>query len=164
MERTVRKQLTAATFMTLVATSAFAANKVSEIDVSVDLPAIENAEAAAVWTSLGTDLETAIAERITPILGEDGTEVVIDINEVALASAFENAYALEDSQLIGDVQIQNPGWLNDNDFELSVTAVQAVSAASPEVDISQLTIASEEVYEAMITAFANNVSEKLLNN
>lgn len=160
----MRKQLTAATFMTLVATSAFAANKVSEIDVSVDLPAIENAEAAAVWTSLGTDLETAIAERITPILGEDGTEVVIDINEVALASAFENAYALEDSQLIGDVQIQNPGWLNDNDFELSVTAVQAVSAASPEVDISQLTIASEEVYEAMITAFANNVSEKLLNN
>lgn len=160
----MRKQLTAATFMTLVATSAFAANKVSEIDVSVDLPAIENAEAAAVWTSLGTDLETAIAERITPILGEDGTEVVIDINEVALASAFENAYALEDSQLIGDVQIQNPGWLNDNDFELSVTAVQAVSAASPEIDISQLTIASEEVYEAMITAFANNVSEKLLNN
>ena len=160
----MRKQLTAATFMTLVATSAFAANKVSEIDVSVDLPAIENAEAAAVWTSLGTDLETAIAERITPILGEDGTEVVIDINEVALASAFENAYALEDSQLIGDVQIQNPGWLNDNDFELSVTAVQAVSAASPEVDISQLTIASEEVYEAMITAFANNVSEKLLND
>ena len=160
----MRKQLTAATFMTLVATSAFAANKVSEIDVSVDLPAIENAEAAAVWTSLGTDLETAIAERITPILGEDGTEVVIDINEVALASAFGNAYALEDSQLIGDVQIQNPGWLNDNDFELSVTAVQAVSAASPEVDISQLTIASEEVYEAMITAFANNVSEKLLNN
>ena len=160
----MRKQLTAATLMTLVATSAFAANKVSEIDVSVDLPAIENAEAAAVWTSLGTDLETAIAERITPILGEDGTEVVIDINEVALASAFENAYALEDSQLIGDVQIQNPGWLNDNDFELSVTAVQAVSAASPEVDISQLTIASEEVYEAMITAFANNVSEKLLNN
>lgn len=160
----MRKQLTAATFMTLVATSAFAANKVSEIDVSVDLPAIENAEAAAVWTSLGTDLETAIAERITPILGEDGTEVVIDINEVALASAFENAYALEDSQLIGDVQIQNPGWLNDNDFELSVTAVQAVSAASPEVDVSQLTIASQEVYEAMITAFANNVSEKLLNN
>ena len=160
----MRKQLTAATFMTLVATSAFAANKVSEIDVSVDLPAIENAEAAAVWTSLGTDLETAIAERITPILGEDGTEVVIDINEVALASAFENAYALEDSQLIGDVQIQNPGWLNDNDFELSVTAVQAVSATSPEVDISHLTIASEEVYEAMITAFANNVSEKLLNN
>ena len=160
----MRKQLTAATFMTLVATSAFAANKVSEIDVSVDLPAIENAEAAAVWTSLGPDLETAIAQRITPILGEDGTEVVIDINEVALASAFENAYALEDSQLIGDVQIQNPGWLNDNDFELSVTAVQAVSAASPEIDISQLTIASEEVYEAMITAFANNVSEKLLNN
>ena len=160
----MRKQLTAATLMTLVATSAFAANKVSEIDVSVDLPAIENAEAAAVWTSLGPDLETAIAQRITPILGEDGTEVVIDINEVALASAFENAYALEDSQLIGDVQIQNPGWLNDNDFELSVTAVQAVSAASPEIDISQLTIASEEVYEAMITAFANNVSEKLLNN
>lgn len=156
------KTIAPAAFIAVLATGAHASQTISEIDVSVDLPAIENKEAAAVWTSLGTDLETAIAERITPLLGENGTEVVVDINEVALATAFENAYALEDSSLIGMVEIKEPGLLNDEEYELTVTASQAVSALSPSIDMSQLTIASEEVYTALINAFADNVSEKLM--
>lgn len=146
----------------LLATGALADQTVSEIDVSVDLSAIENREAAAVWTSLGTDLETAIAERVTPLLGENGTEVTVDINTVSLATAFENAYALEDSTLTGLVEISRPGMMNDEEYELSVTASQAISAMSPSVDASQLTIASEEVYRAMVDAFATNISAKLM--
>ena len=155
------KTIASSLALSVFATGAFAAQTVSEIDVSVDLPAIENSEAAQVWTSLGTDLETAIAERIAPQLGEDGSEVVVDINEVALASAFENAYALEDSTLSGLVEIRVPGLLNNEEYELSVTAGQAMSAASPDVDLASMTIASAEVYQAMIDAFADNVAQKL---
>lgn len=155
------KSIATSLALSAFATGAFAAQTVSEIDVSVDLPAIENSEAAQVWTSLGTDLETAIAERIAPQLGEDGSEVVVDINEVALASAFENAYALEDSTLSGLVEIRVPGLLNNEEYELSVTAGQAMSAASPDVDLASMTIASAEVYRAMIDAFADNVAQKL---
>lgn len=144
-----------------IATASIAAQTVSEIDVSVDLPAIENTEAAQVWTSLRTDLETAIAARIAPQLGEDGSEIVVDINEVALASAFENAYALEDSTLSGLVEIRVPGLLNNEEYELSITAGQAMSAASPQVDLGSMTIASAEVYQAMIGAFADHVAQKL---
>ncbi len=155
------KTLATGIALSVFSTGAFAAQTVSEIDVSVDLPAIENSEAAQVWTSLGTDLETAIAERITSQLGEDGAEVVVDINEVALASAFENAYALEDLTLSGLVEIRVPGLLNNEEYELSITAGQAMSATSPEVDLESMTIASTEVYQAMINAFADNVAQKL---
>ena len=57
------KTIAPAAFIAVLATGAHASQTISEIDVSVDLPAIENKEAAAVWTSLGTDLETAIADR-----------------------------------------------------------------------------------------------------
>lgn len=155
------KQILAGAVFAGLSSTAFAAQTISEIDVSVDLPAIENSEAAKVWTSLGTDLETAIAERVANQLGENGTEVVIDINEVALATAFENAYALEDSSLVGMVDIRVPGVLNNEEYELTVTASQAIAALDPTIDRSTLTIASEEVYRAMIDAFADNVSMKL---
>lgn len=155
------KQIVAAAALAGLSSSAFAAQTISEIDVSVDLSAIENSEAARVWTSLGRDLETAIAERVADQLGEDGTEVVVDINEVALATAFENAYALEDSSLVGMVEIRVPGLLNNEGYELRVTAGQAIAALDPTLDRASLTIASEEVYRAMIDAFADNVSMKL---
>ena len=155
------KSLATSLAFSAIATAGIAAQTVSEIDVSVDLPAIENSEAAQVWTSLGTDLETAIAERIAPQLGEDGSEVVVDINEVALASALANASALEDSPLSGLVEIRVPGLLNNEEYELSITAGQAMSAASPDVDLASMTIASAEVYQAMIEAFADNVAQKL---
>ena len=155
------KNILAGAILTGLSTTAFAAQTISEIDVSVDLKAIGNSEAAGVWTSLGTDLETAIAERVAEQLGEDGTEVVIDINEVALATAFENAYALEDSSLVGMVDIRVPGLLNNEGYELTVTVGQAMSALDPTIDRASLTIASDEVYRAMIDAFADNVSMKL---
>jgi hypothetical protein len=161
METNMFKNLATGLPFSALATAGLAAQTVSEIDVSVDLPAIENSEAAQVWTSLGTDLETAIAERIAPQLGEDGSEVVVDINEVALASAFENAYALDNSTLAGLVEIREPGLLNNEAYELSITAGQAMSAASPEVDLANMTIASTELYRAMIDAFADNVAQKL---
>lgn len=155
------KQIIAAAVFAGLSSTAFAATIVSEIDVSVDLPAVENSEAAKVWTSLGNDLETAIAERLAGQLGENGAEIVVDINEVALATAFENAYALEDSSLVGMVDIRAPGMGNDEEYELTVTAGQAIAALDPSIDRTSLTIASEEVYRAMIDAFADNVSMKL---
>ena len=155
------KTLATTLSLSLAATAAIPAPTVSDISVSVELPAIENPEAAEVWKSLEGDLETAIAARLADQLGDDGTEVMIDINEVALASAFENAYALEDSTLAGEIDLSEPGLLNDEEYTLSVTAGQAISAANPDVDLASMTIASEEVYRAMINAFADNVAEKL---
>mgnify|MGYP000716501060 CR=1 FL=1 len=49
----------------------------------------------------------------------------------------------------------------NEEYELAVTAGQAMSAASPDVDLASMTIASVEVYQAMIDAFADNVAQKL---
>lgn len=72
---------------------AFAAvDTVKEIEVTADLSAIQNADAAAYWGRLEADLEAAIASRLVDRLAEEGAEgarILVDLREVELASAFE---------------------------------------------------------------------------
>jgi len=147
--------------LTLAATTAIAATNVKEIDVEVDLDAIENIQAAQVWTEVGSDLETAIAERLIGQLDDSGARILIDIDEVQLANSFQQAFGVADSVLVGDVNIKEPGIANNERYTLTVQAEQLVAYFPDGTIQGDLTMGSEVYYTAMVNAFADNVVEKL---
>jgi hypothetical protein len=147
-----------------IATAVVAETKVSNIDVHADLSAIQTYEAAGNWKTLETDLETAIAERLVTNIAEegaDGAEIEVDIDEVALANNFEAALGIGAWSIVGDVDIDMPDPSKNENYTLTVTTDQ-LGAYYPEgTDAATLTVESEAFYNAVISAFADNVASKL---
>lgn len=144
----------------LTATGAMAAGGVESIEVEADLSAIQNVEAAQVWTNLGADLETEIAERLIGRIDENGASIKVDINEVELANSFTQSLGIADSKLIGDVEIDAPGLLNKVDYTLTVTSEQAIAYYPDGTSAADLTMGSDIYYQAMLDAFADNIASK----
>ncbi|MFN3209929.1 MAG: hypothetical protein ACE369_13190 [Roseovarius sp.] len=134
---------------------------VSEISVKADLTAIGNATAAAVWQNLPADLERELAVQLADQITEDGAEVMIDINKLELATAFEEVTDLANSTMSGDVVIERPGADYDQAYSLTVSAEQAAVLLPAGTDIALLAPGSTEFYNAMVAAFASNVVEKM---
>lgn len=148
-----------------MATSAAAGPMVSEIDVTADLSAIENYQAAKVWTSLETDLETALAQQLIGQIAEAGAEetaeINVEIDSVALASNFEQALGVGEWVLKGDVDIDMPDASKDMRYDLTVSADQLNAYYPQGTDPALVTVDSELFYNAIINAFAGNVASKL---
>ncbi len=142
------------------AAPAFAQTEVKEVEVSIDLAAIDNAQAASVWSNIATDLENAIVARIADQVDDDGVKISIDINEVELANSFQSAMRIAESRLAGRVNISSE---TDNSkfatYDLEVSFDQAYLPAG--TDVTVLTIESPVYYAAMIEIFADRVVEKL---
>lgn len=139
--------------------------QVSEIDVTADLSAIENYEAAKVWTSLETDLETALVKNLVgQIAGESAgetAEIPIEIDSVTLASNFKQALGVGEWMLKLDVDIDMPDASKDMRYDLTVSADQ-VRAYYPEgTDPAAVSVDNEVFCNAIIDAFASNVASKL---
>ena len=95
------RNLAATALIALLSTPLYAAvENVAKIDATVDISAINNAQAATFWANLEADLENAIAARVTDRLVTeeakpdaegriDGTQIKVDVREVELATAFE---------------------------------------------------------------------------
>ncbi len=106
--KSVTAGVLAATLAATAVTPALAAvERVAEVDVTVDLTAIQNEKAAAYWGSLEKDLEAAIGARIADRIAEDGASVLVDIREVELSNAFERQLNLADAVLVGQVNIND---------------------------------------------------------
>jgi hypothetical protein len=137
---------------------AFAAIMVKDVDVSVDLVAIENAMAAEHWTDIADDLENAIVGKLTDRIAEDGARISIDIDEVELANSWQSAMSVADSKLGGHVNISHE---SDNSafdsYDLIVTFEQAGPFFLPGTDLTALTTDSKVYYDGMIAAFADYV-------
>lgn len=145
---------------TMTATAALAASEVATIEVDADLSAIRNVEAAQVWSTLDTDLETEIAERLVGRIDDEGAAITVDINEVELANSFTQALGVADSKLIGDVEIDAPGLFNKIDYTLTVTSEQAIAYYPDGTSVADLSMGSEIYYQAMLDAFADNIVAK----
>jgi hypothetical protein len=145
-------------------TTAYAAfDKVAEVNVEADLTVVQNAEAAAYWANLTTDLENAIVARLVDRIAEDGVTISVDLSEVELASAFEQAYNIADSVLVGEVNVKGEQ-TNANEFtyDLSVSMESVTTAVTADgTTIVYDTINSPEAYQALIGAFADNVVQSL---
>jgi|GEM_PF-880344 len=135
---------------------------VKEIEVSIDLPAISNPAAALRYTHIADDLKAAIAARLVDRLGEDGMKISVDLSEVELSSSFTDAIGAADTRLVGAVKISDE---KDNShfktYELTLDVNQAKPFFPATVDLSKLSANSDDFYNAMIAAFADNVVKSL---
>lgn len=141
---------------------AFAATMVKEVEVSVDLEAIQNAKAAEHWTAIADDLENVIVGKLTDRIAEDGVKISVDIDEVELANSWQSAMSVADSRLAGHVNVSHE---NDNtafdSYDLSVTFDQAGPFFLTGTDLTTLTTDSKVYYDGMIEAFADHVVTNL---
>ncbi|KAF0171775.1 MAG: hypothetical protein FD162_2859 [Rhodobacteraceae bacterium] len=135
---------------------------VKEIEVTIDLPAITNPAAAMRYTNIAGDLKEAIAARLINRLSDKGMKIGVDISEVELSSSFTDAIGTADTRLVGAVNFTDE---TDNShfksFELTVDVNQAKPFFPAELDVTKLSANSNVFYNAMISAFADNVVLKL---
>lgn len=167
------RTLAAGALVALLAAPTFAAvEKVASIDAKVDLAAINNEQAATFWANLETDLENALAARLTDrLVAEparpddqgriDGTQIVVDIREVELANALERELNLGDAVLVGQVTIKDDmNNTNADGYELSVS-LQNAQVVVPEGATLVLSTDTEGAYTRLVEAFADSIVERL---
>lgn len=155
-----RFALTAAAM--LFATAAFAAaDKVKEIDVSLDIDAVTNPAAAMRYANTADDLKNAIAARLIDRTDADeGVTIDINLSEVELSNSFTEMVGSADTRLVGDVKVTNGPSLK-SEYQLSVDVNQAMVFFPATVDLTKLSASSDEFYASMITAFADAVVVRL---
>lgn len=163
---------TAALIALLATPLAAAVDKVAKVDVSVDISAINNAEAATFWANLEADLENAIAARVTDRLAAeevkpdengaiDGAQIIVDIREVELASAFERELNLGDAVLVGQVTVRDDtDNTNADGYELAVSLENA-KVIVPEGAVVLLSTDTSGAYLRLVEAFADGVVSRL---
>lgn len=156
------KTLAATALVGVLATSAFGAvDAIKKIDVSADLTALNNEQAASFWANLETDLENAIAARVTDRIANDGAEIIVDIREVELATAFERELNMGDAVLVGQVNIKDDTDHPNNDaYELTVT-LETAQIIVPEGAVIVLSTDTTGAYNRLIEAFADGVVSRL---
>ncbi|NJM81863.1 MAG: hypothetical protein HC844_04595 [Tabrizicola sp.] len=156
--------VTSAAALLLVVTAAQAEGDrtVKSVEVDADLAAIENPAAAAYWTSIADDLENAIVARITDQIADDGVDLSIDISEVELSNGFQDALGLADTKLVGRVKMTHA---SDNTrfetFDLSVDVNSAIPYLPAGMDVTIIPAETREFYDAMISAYAEAVVDRL---
>ncbi|MFN3846014.1 MAG: hypothetical protein ACK4RZ_09360 [Paracoccaceae bacterium] len=143
-----------------IATAAMAQDtKVKEVSVTADMTAVSNVQAAAYWTSMADDLENAIVARLVDRIADEGSKVMVDIDELSLANSFQNKLGLEDAVLVGMVNVSNEAKFDT--YELTVTAKTAQAFAPDGTVLEGAFADTPEYYAALISAFADGVVSRL---
>ena len=168
-----KRNLAATALIALLSTPLHAAvDNVARIDATVDVSALKDTQAATFWANLEADLENAIAARLTDRLASkeakpdadgkiDGAQIIVDINEVELASAFERELNLGDAVLVGDVTIRDDtDMANTDTYELTVSLENA-KVVVPEGTMLVLSTDTGEAYKRLVEAFADGVVSRL---
>ncbi|MGR3513523.1 MAG: hypothetical protein ACU0GG_12245 [Paracoccaceae bacterium] len=149
--------------LALVGTAALASDThiIEDIDVQFEVESIESEVAAEFWSDLEGDLEEAILSRVADQLGENGSEITIDIDELAISNSFEGALGT-DSTLLAAVAIENETDPTKNSFyDLKVTVDESGSFQTEDGSTAIVTHEREAVYEAVVNTFADGVVKRL---
>ncbi|MDA8587040.1 hypothetical protein N9L47_12385 [Rhodobacteraceae bacterium] len=134
---------------------------VTEVDVKFDLTAIDDQQASEFWSSLEDDLETAIIARLGDQIGPRGKTIEVDIEELAISSAFQGALGV-DSALIGNISISDPYNIGGkNEYELRVRLDESGRFETTEDGTQIVTHEREKVYNGVVDTFAATVVERL---
>lgn len=177
---TPRMTLAASGLAALLSTAAMAeVDEIRDIDVTADLSAVKNEAAAQYWSTLETDLEGAIAMRVTDLIAtegslegrgataddgavaQEGTRVLIDIRDVELTTAFERAMNRGDAVLVGQVTIVDQADNSNADgYELSVS-LETAGVIVPEGQTLVLNADDRVTYHLLVDAFAQAVVDRL---
>ncbi|MDD8022477.1 MAG: hypothetical protein PHX82_05155 [Paracoccaceae bacterium] len=159
---TARNLLTGLVIATATATPLWAEVMVRDVEVTTDLDALQNEKAAAHYAHLSDDLERAIIADLDGKMGETGSTITIDIDEVELANSFQAQLGVADSHLTGSVGVSHDSDNSKFDaYTLSVSYEDAGPFFAPGTDLTKIMTDSQEYYDAMIAAFADHVVQKL---
>lgn len=165
MKTTIAGTMAAAMTMATLALPAFAvdrADAVKSIEVTADMGAVQNTAAAAYWATLDKDLETAILTKVTDRMGDEGAAIIVDIDEVSLASGFAESIGLADSKLSGLVKVSDPTQPGRGDsYTLTVDMNSTLPALGAGFDITSPEVDTAAVYAAMLDTFAAQVVTNL---
>ena len=159
---TYRASLAAAS--TLAIAVAFSAQaqttRVSDIQVEADLTAVTSPAAAQYWGTLDADLSAALASEFVDLISPDGLVLIVDLDEISLASLLEAQAGGDDARLTGDVGLYNA---RTEEVERMFTISAATNEVAPfrpaGADVVTISPTSAEFYDAVVKAFARGVSE-----
>lgn len=133
---------------------------VSDVEVTTDLNAVGSADAARYWGNLENDLESAIATRFVGQTSPTGARLVIDIDELSVASFFESAAGADDARLTGTVAVLDPVSGEQVGFyTVAASANQAMTLMGADVRVQTVPATSAEFYSAVLEAFARGVQQ-----
>lgn len=153
---------TAASLVLGLPAAAQTTRTIKSIDVTADLAAVANPTAAAYWATLETDLEAALATRLSDHLADKGTAVEVDVEEVELSNGFTEQAGLADTRLVGKVRFRDDtDGSKDDTYTLRIDVNQARPLIASDVDLQALPAGSHVYYDAMISAFADAVVDRL---
>ncbi|MCJ8140750.1 hypothetical protein [Falsirhodobacter halotolerans] len=160
------KLLATAAIAALFAVPAFAQTWKDSVDVETDLAAIQSPEAAQRYANLDDDLTTAIVALLEQRaeMGDGGNaNIKVDVDEVSLAAPFMGNGGVSSSALSGKVIVDVRGGtqLSPDNYTLTVSMDQAMPYIPANMDVTVMEPSSDEIYNALIQAFAANVVSKL---
>jgi hypothetical protein len=152
----------AAMALAMTTSTAFAEGppySVSSITVQANVTAIASEAAADFWRDLPTDLEDALARELVGSLDPEGLALLVAVDELALAEAFELGFS-DDARLAGRVQLVDPSDDSvERTYEVSAAAREAELLLPPDVEVATISRTSGEFYEAVVGAFARGVAD-----
>ncbi len=135
---------------------------VSNIAVTIDLPAVTNKAAAVRFTHIADDLKNAVTALLVNRISPEGETIGIDLSEVELSNSYTETIGTADTRLVGIVSITDPkDNSNYRNYTLTVDVNQARTFLPATVDMTTLTASSDAYYNALIQAFAQAVIDKL---
>lgn len=129
----------------------------SDVVVEADLSSAGSPEALSYWAALDSDLETAIAGQYVGRIDPDGYDILVDIDELSLASALAPSATAETARLTGQVELIGEAGVLLQAYTVTASATDVVDFLPAGSDIVSIPPTSAEYYAAIVQAFARGV-------
>jgi hypothetical protein len=136
---------------------------ITNIEVAADLTSIGNREAAEFWRNMPGDLQEALVQELFDVIGPGGFTMVVAVDELSLAQAFDAGMTGDGARLVGEVQLIDPAAEEGTPpaaiYGVSASAREAEAMLPPGTDVTVISRTSREFYEAAVEAFARGVAQ-----
>jgi hypothetical protein len=136
---------------------------VSDVAVEADLSAVGSRTALTYWSGLSEDLESAIAGQYAGRIDPDGYDILVDIDELSLATAFAPSATGETARLSGRVELIGEAGTLAQAYDVTASATDVAEFLPAGSDIVSIPPTSSEYYAAVVQAFARGVKLTLDN-
>ena len=149
--------LTTATAISLASFASAQDVTFGDIDVTVELSDVENANALDYWPSIEADMERVMSERVSAFYAPDGVDIDVSVTEVSLSGSQLLANGGEFNTLQGWVYVrdENNGNLLDT-FHINLRAeTGTVGWQDGAVKLPEM----QAFYDALLEAFAEKTVE-----
>lgn len=160
----IRSALVAGMSALFLTTAAFAEAlpTVKSIEVTADLDAVQNRQAAEYWGGIQEDLKNAIAAQVSNQIDEkNGVAIKVDINTVELSNGFSETNGLADTRLQGRVKYDSGDSARFQVVDFTVDVNQALPFIPAGTVLTSPQTDAKIYYDAMIATFAKSVADNL---